>query len=69
MELLEKENFVDEVSIFGNNMHIAVNDKYTGEEEIKRILSEKNSIRVKRIDRIVPTLEDVFIHLLEKDKK
>ncbi|MCU7495255.1 MAG: ATP-binding cassette domain-containing protein [Ignavibacteria bacterium] len=69
MELLEKENFVDEVSIFGNNMHIAVNDKYTGEEEIKRILSEKNSIRVKRIDRIVPTLEDVFIHLLDKDKK
>ncbi|MCU7511994.1 MAG: ABC transporter ATP-binding protein [Ignavibacteria bacterium] len=69
MEILEKEDFVDEVSIFGNNMHIAVNSKYTGEDEIRRILGEKNSIPVKRIDRIVPTLEDVFIHLLEKDKK
>lgn len=69
MEILEKEDFVDEVSIFGNNMHIAVNSKYTGEDEIRRILGEKNSILVKRIDRIVPTLEDVFIHLLEKDKK
>lgn len=69
MEILEKEDFVDEVSIFGNNMHIAVNSKYTGEDEIRRILAEKNSIPVKRMGRIVPTLEDVFIHLLEKDKK
>ncbi|MGE5354502.1 MAG: ATP-binding cassette domain-containing protein [Acidobacteriota bacterium] len=69
MEILEKEGFVDEVSIFGNNMHIAVNSKYTGEGEIRQILTEKNSILVKRIDRIVPTLEDVFIHMLEKDKK
>ncbi|HEX2867244.1 MAG TPA: ABC transporter ATP-binding protein [Ignavibacteriales bacterium] len=69
MEILEKESFVDEVSIFGNNMHIAVNSKYEGEEEIRHILTDKNSIMVKRIDRIVPTLEDVFIHLLEKDKK
>ncbi|MGE5432855.1 MAG: ATP-binding cassette domain-containing protein [Syntrophomonadaceae bacterium] len=69
MEILEKEDFVDEVSIFGNNMHIAVNGKYKGEDEIRQILTERNSILVKRIDRIVPTLEDVFIHLLEKDKK
>ncbi|MFO7445533.1 MAG: ABC transporter ATP-binding protein [Ignavibacteriaceae bacterium] len=68
MELLEKENFVDETSIFGNQMHIIVNDGYKGEEQIKNILS-KNSISVKRINKIVPTLEDVFIHLLEKDKK
>lgn len=69
MEILEKEDFVDEVSIFGNNMHIAVNDKYKGENGIRDILTGRNSIRVSRIDRIVPTLEDVFIHLLEKDKR
>ncbi|MEI7811230.1 MAG: ABC transporter ATP-binding protein [Ignavibacteria bacterium] len=66
MEALEKEKFVDEVSIFGNNMHIAVNDLYTGEEQIKSILMKKELISVKRIDKIVPTLEDVFIHLLSK---
>jgi len=66
MEILEKENFVDETSIFGNHIHISVNDKYKNEEQIKNILTNQNSIAVKSIDKIVPTLEDVFIHLLEK---
>lgn len=65
MEILEKENFVDETSIFGNQIHIIVNDNYMGEYQIRNGLN-KNSISVKRIDKIVPTLEDVFIHLLEK---
>lgn len=65
MEILEKENFVDEISIFGNQIHLIVNDNYYGKEQINDELN-KNSISVKRIDKIVPTLEDVFIHLLEK---
>ena len=65
MEILEKENFVDETSIFGNQIHIIVNDNYKGKEQIKDVLSQK-SIYVQRIDKIVPTLEDVFIHLLER---
>jgi ABC-2 type transport system ATP-binding protein len=65
MEILEKEEFVDETSIFGNQIHIIVNDKFKNEDEVKNILS-RNSIDVTRIDKIVPTLEDVFIHLLEK---
>ena len=65
MEILEKENFVDETSIFGNQIHIIVNEKYISEDQIRSKLN-KNSISVKRIDKIVPTLEDVFIHLLEK---
>jgi ABC-2 type transport system ATP-binding protein len=64
MEILEKENFVDETSIFGNQIHIIVNEKYISEDQIRSKLN-KNSISVKRIDKIVPTLEDVFIHLLE----
>ncbi|MEJ2615656.1 MAG: ABC transporter ATP-binding protein [Ignavibacteriaceae bacterium] len=65
MEILEKENFVDETSIFGNQIHIIVNENYKDKEQIRSKLS-KNSISVRRIDKIVPTLEDVFIHLLEK---
>lgn len=67
MEILEKQNFVGETSIFGNNIHIIVNDKYNSEEQIREILSDQNSITIKRIDEIVPTLEDVFIHLLDKE--
>ena len=65
MELLEKENYVDETSIFGNQIHIIVNENFRDEKQIRNILNE-NSISVKRIDKIVPTLEDVFIHLLER---
>jgi ABC-2 type transport system ATP-binding protein len=65
MELLEKENFVDEISIFGNQIHVIVNEHFKDKNQIKNILNQ-NSISVKRIDKIIPTLEDVFIHLLEK---
>ncbi len=65
MELLEKENFVEETSIFGNNLHLIVNNFYKDKTQIKLLLSDKNNIRVNRVDKIVPTLEDVFIHLLD----
>jgi drug efflux transport system ATP-binding protein len=65
MEILEKEDFVEETSIFGNHIHISVNNKYNGEQQIKSILTDQNSINVKSVYKIVPTLEDVFIHLLE----
>jgi ABC-2 type transport system ATP-binding protein len=68
MQIMEKENFVDETSIFGNEIHIIVNEKFENENQIRTILN-RNNIKVSRIDRIVPTLEDVFIHLLEKDEK
>ncbi len=69
MEILEKENWVGETSIFGNYIHIILNDNSKTETDVIDVLTNKNSIKVQRIDKIVPTLEDVFIHLLEKDKK
>ena len=68
MEILEKESFVDETSIFGNNIHVSVNKAFESEEQILNVLSNQHSIDVKKINKIVPTLEDVFIHLLEQDK-
>jgi len=68
MELLESETFIDETSIFGNNIHILVNEKFNNDTQIKTLLGS-NGIEVKRINKIIPTLEDVFIHLLEKDAK
>ena len=67
LELMEKQNFVSETSIFGNQIHLIVNDKFENKEQVVTLL-KKNGINVKRIDQIVPTLEDVFIHLLESGK-
>ena len=69
MELLKNQDFVIDTSIFGNNIHLSVNNKYTVEKQITTFLEEQNSIVVKRIDEIIPTLEDVFINLLETNKK
>lgn len=69
LDILQQQDFVDETSIFGNNIHININEKYKNEEMIKNILTEQNSIAVHKINKIIPTLEDVFIHLLEKNKK
>jgi len=67
LDILQKENYVDDTSIFGNNIHIIVNDEFKSEKQIKTTLTDKHSIAIKRIDKIVPTLEDVFIHLLDKE--
>jgi len=65
LDILGKEIFVDEVSIFGNLIHLIVNDSYKDKSQIQIVLNN-NSINLKRVDKIVPTLEDVFIHLLER---
>lgn len=67
LDILQNENYVDDTSIFGNNIHIIVNDNFNNEQQIKKTLTEIHSIEVKRIEKIIPTLEDVFIHLLDKE--
>jgi len=69
LEILEKEKWVGETSIFGNYIHVILNDETITEKNIIKLLQEQNGITVKRVERIVPTLEDVFIHLIEKDNK
>lgn len=65
IEILSKQNFVDESNIFGNSIHISVNNNFLGNEQIINLLSS-HSITVYRIDEVMPTLEDVFIHLVDK---
>jgi drug efflux transport system ATP-binding protein len=66
LEILESQNFVEETSIFGNNIHISINENLKDLSQINAVLESKHNIKVKRVQKIVPTLEDVFIHLLEK---
>ena len=68
MSLLHTQSFIGEISLFGNNIHVNVDDIDSAMERIKTILKEENSIEIKRMDEITPTLEDVFINLVESDK-
>jgi ABC-2 type transport system ATP-binding protein len=66
LNAFEQSDFIEESSIFGNNIHIITNNKFHKVDQISELLNQ-NSITVNKIDKIIPTLEDVFIHLLSKE--
>lgn len=68
LTLLEDSDLFDGTTIFGNYIHLKLKENTSEEESRKTIeeLLEKNKILLKRVDKISPTLEDVFITLLEK---
>ncbi len=68
MELLQKEPWAVETSIFGSAFHISTDSATTSDDLIRSSLAARG-IRTDRIQRIAPSLEDVFIHLIgEKDR-
>jgi len=67
LDILQKEKWVLETSVFGTHIHVSVEDEERGKELVGQLLL-RNNIIVRRIDRIMPSLEDVFIHLIEDNK-
>lgn len=65
LEILKNFDWLIEVSIFGLNLHINVTNEEKGKQEIIDIF-KKNNINIKNIQKTMPLLEDVFIHLIEK---
>jgi ABC-2 type transport system ATP-binding protein len=62
MELLSKKGF--DAAIFGSTLHVTVEKAETGREMVVGLL-ERSGMAVKRCDKIVPSLEDVFVTLIE----
>ncbi|MCX5751083.1 MAG: ABC transporter ATP-binding protein [Candidatus Saganbacteria bacterium] len=66
LELLRAQPFSRDVSLYGIFLHVLVPDaKY--EKEIRETLAKAN-LNVKRVDKILPSLEDVFVFLVEKQQ-
>jgi ABC-2 type transport system ATP-binding protein len=63
-ERLEKEEWVREVSLFGDRLHVVVDDAEDGRRRILALL-KKDGNAPATAERIVPSLEDVFIHSIE----
>jgi ABC-2 type transport system ATP-binding protein len=62
MEFLEKQGI--ETAVFGSLLHATVKDAKVEVPLIHKILADQNIV-VRRIDKIVPSLEDVFVTLIE----
>ena len=64
LEIIQGEAWARETSIFGNKLHVSVDDAARGERQLRQALSGKG-ISVQRISSVTPTLEDVFIQVIE----
>jgi ABC-2 type transport system ATP-binding protein len=64
LEILEGREWLNEVSMFGVNLHINVKEENEGTDRIRKLFMD-NGINVASMKRIVPSLEDVFLHLIE----
>ncbi len=66
--LLEKEPGILEASVFGTRLHVVVPDETSGRRLIERALPRGEFAPIS-IERIVPSLEDVFIHCIEAEEE
>jgi len=68
MDLLRNQPWVIEISLFGTYLHVGVDDEVRRKEAIRSTMAS-SGIQIRRMERIVPSLEDVFLRLLEQDSK
>ena len=61
---IEKLDGIKEVALFGKGLHVVTEDAKTTAGRIRNHLVAQG-YRVVRIEKIVPSLEDVFVSLIE----
>ena len=66
LELIDEQGWAIETSVFGTRLHVVVHDADTGRREIASLLDACDNSATS-IVRIVPSLEDVFIHHVETE--
>jgi ABC-2 type transport system ATP-binding protein len=68
LSLLEGQPWALESSVFGVALHVSVTDGRLARREIPKVLAHHN-VQLFSIDEISPSLEDVFIFLLDQESK
>jgi ABC-2 type transport system ATP-binding protein len=66
LERLERESWVLEASVFGTRLHVFVADAVEGARRVVEML-EADGNAPATAERILPSLEDVFIHYIEAE--
>jgi ABC-2 type transport system ATP-binding protein len=68
MRALEGVEGVGDVAVFGGGLHVTVDDGEAAEERIRMAL-ENARIDVRRLERIEPSMEDVFVAMIEAEER
>jgi len=74
-EILEKEHIAESISIFGNSLHVTMKENIDSTDQLRKdeieiitdLIREDQNIKINRISEITPSLEDVFLYLIEKN--
>ena len=69
VELLDKSGLVHQSSFFGQYVHVTLKESASDLSEQKKMIESylaSHGVKVVRIEGISPTLEDVFVNLIEK---
>ena len=67
MRIVEAEPGVLDVAVFGAGLHVTVDDLEAVTVRIRRVLDERH-IEVRRLESIQPSMEDVFVGLIEAEE-
>lgn len=68
MHALENEPGIGDVAVFGSGLHVVVDDQESGMKAIRSRLLDKG-IAIRKLEKIQPSLEDVFVALIEAEEK
>ncbi len=68
MAALDEDKRIDETSVFGSFLHVSISKDRDAKAIISEVL-QKRGIAERHIEPIVPSLEDVFIHLIDDQTK
>jgi ABC-2 type transport system ATP-binding protein len=68
MSLIDTQPWAVETSVFGTHLHVNVTDEAQARDGIRSILAA-NNFAEPVMHRITPSLEDVFIYLLDQEAK
>jgi ABC-2 type transport system ATP-binding protein len=68
MRALEQAPGIGDVAVFGGGLHVTVDDLESGTETVRHRLSSRG-IEISRLEKIMPSLEDVFVALIETEEK
>ncbi|MEW6139231.1 MAG: ABC transporter ATP-binding protein [Thermodesulfobacteriota bacterium] len=66
-ELLGQDHVFSEAAVFGDRIHLVASDPAAAEDRARRLCQDAG-ISIKRIEAIVPSLEDVFVRLTAQDR-
>jgi len=67
LDLLKKEPWISEAAVFGDSLHVIGKEGIDLKQELPA-LSQRHGILLKRMEWIRPSLEDVFVSLIEREE-